>query len=214
MRSEKKAHGWVFLRRVLSSLIVIVSLLMLSFFALHESFNVPNVSAVASSANLGVYSDAACTKSVSSISWGNVSVGSEKDVTVYIKNLGPDPLIPSMNMSALNPSTAYLKIYLCWDYGGEQLDSGSVVKVTLRLFVSPYISGITSFSFNINIGVGLDKSPDINGDGIVNSIDLTFFTRAWGSAAGEPNYDYRCDLNNDGVINEADFAILASAWGQ
>lgn len=212
MRSEKKAHDSVSVRRVLLALIVAFSLLTLSFFALHESFNVPNVSAVSSSSSLGVYWDAACTKSVSSISWGNVSVGSEKYVTVYIKNVGSNALTPSMNMSALYPSTAYLKIYLCWNYSGQQLDSGSIVKVALRLFVSPDVSGISSFSLNVNIGVGLEKSPDINGDGIVNSLDSALLAKAWMSMAGESNYDYRCDLYNDGIVNIKDMALLVAHW--
>ena len=202
----------VFLHRGLLALIVAVSLLASCFFVVHWGFNVPNVSAVTSSPSLGVYWDAACTKSVSSISWGNVSVGSEKDATVYIKNLNASALTLSMNMSELSPSAAYLKIYLCWDYGGQQLRSGRVVKVTLRLFVSPYVSGVSSFSFNINIGVGLGKSPDISGDRIVNLKDLAYFTNAWLSGAGGWNYDYRCDLNNDGTINLTDLSVLTAHW--
>ena len=204
----------VFLHRTLLALIVAVSLLASCFFALHWGFNVPNVSAVTSPPTLGVYWNAVCTKSVSSISWGNVSVGSEKDITVYVKNLGTNASILSLNMSALNPSTAYLKIYLCWDYLGQRLVSGGVLKVTLRLFVSSYVSGINNFSFNINIGAGdfLDKSPDINHDGIVNVLDLPFFARAWLSRAGGSSYDYRCDFNNEGMVNIIDLSVLAAHW--
>lgn len=202
----------VFLRKTFLTLFVVISLLTLSFFTLHGVFNVPNVSAVTSASGLGVYWDAAGTKPVSSISWGNVSVGSEKDVTVYVKNLGTTPVILSMNMSALGPSAAYLKIYLCWDYYGWQLGSGSIVKVTLRLFVSPYVSGINNFSFNINIGVGLGKSPDINDDGIVNVRDAAFLSKAWLSIAGRANYDYRCDFNNDGIINTKDVTPISLNW--
>jgi hypothetical protein len=208
----KELTRLVFLRRVLLALVVVVSLLASSFVALHWGFNVPNVSAVTSSPTLGVYWDAACTRSVSSVGWGNVSAGSEKDVTVYIKNQGSSGLIPSMNMSALTPSMAYLKIYLCWNYGGQQVGPGSVVKVTLRLFVATAITGVTTFSFNINIGVGLEKSPDINGDGKVSGFDLLLLSKAWGHRAGEPSYDYRCDLTNNGLVNAGDMIILQLAW--
>jgi hypothetical protein len=203
-----------FLHRGFLALIVAVSLLASCFFAVHLGLNVPNVSAVTSSPSLGVYWDAAGTKSVSSISWGNVSVGSEKDVIIYVKNLGTNASSLSMNMSALNPSSAYLKIYLCWDYREQQLVSGGILKVTLRLFISPYVSGIKDFSFNINIGAGdfLDKSPDINRDGIVNVLDLPYFTSAWSSRAGESSYDYRCDFNNDGIVNLIDLSALATQW--
>jgi len=202
----------IFLHRALLALTVVVSLVASSFFAMHWGFNVPNVSAVTSSPSLGVYWNAACTQNVSSISWGNVSVGSEKDVAVYIKNLGSSGLILSLNMSALKPSTAYLKIYLCWDYRGQQLGSKIAVKVTLRLFVSPYVSGIRNFNFSINIGVGLEKSTDINRDGIVNSLDFQLFAKSWSSSAGEWNYDYRCDFNNDGIVSTKDMSILSQHW--
>jgi hypothetical protein len=142
-------------------------------------------------------------------------MGSEKDVIIFVKNLGSNATVLSMNMSALNPSSAYLKIYLCWNYNGELAGSGSVIEVTLRLFVTPLISGVNSFSFNINIAAGLclDKSPDINGDGVVNGLDLAIFSKAWGTIAGQPNYDYRCDFYNDGVVNVEDLVILAGAWG-
>jgi hypothetical protein len=209
---QKKMRVLVLLRGVLLAVVLAVSLLTLSFIATRWGFNVPNVSAVTSAPNLGVYWDAACSESVSSISWGNVSVGSETDVFVYVKNLGSDSLILSMNMSALDPSTAYLKIYLCWDYDGQPLGSGSVVKVTLRLFVTPGIVGVNNFGFNINVGEGLAKSPDINGDGVVNILDVGLLARSWGARVGESNYDYRCDLNNDGIVNIEDVAILAAHW--
>jgi hypothetical protein len=214
---EEKRHRLLLLRKGFPVLILVICLLTVGVLAVQRSIYVPNVSAVTTSPILGVYWDQACTKPVSSISWGNVSAGwgSEKDVVVFVKNLGSNATVLSMNMSALNPSSAYLKIYLCWDYGGQLVGPGSVVEVTLRLFVTPLISGVSSFSFNINIagGLGLNKSPDINGDGVVDGLDLAIFSKAWGNAAGRPNYDYRCDFDNEGIVSSDDLRILASAWG-
>jgi hypothetical protein len=214
MQSEKKAHRSLFLRRVLLALILTISLLMLGFFALHNVFRIPNVSGVyIMSSNIGVYWNARGTLPVSTINWGNVSVGSEKDVTVYVKNLGPDALILSMNTSSWSSSAASLKMYLCWDFNGKQVEVGSMVKVILKLFVSPDISGVSDFSFNINMGVGLEKSRDINGDGIVSIKDATPLGLSWLAKAGSPNYNYRCDFNNDGIVNIADAAIRAASFG-
>jgi len=44
---------------------------------------------------------------------------------------------------------------LTWDYGGQVIDVGAVVQVTLSLTVSDTIEGVTSFSFDIVI-VGSD----------------------------------------------------------
>ncbi len=213
MRLKEKEYISRFLRRDLVPLILVISLLVISFLALQNVFRIPNVSGVSIlSSSIGVYWDAGGKSNVATINWGNVSVGSEKDVTVYVKNLGPSALVLSMNTSAWIPSTVYPKMYLCWNYSGQHVGSGSVVKVTLRLFVTPGVSGVSSFSFNINIGVGLQKSPDINGDGKINDLDLALLAKAWGSLAGEPNYDYRCDFNNDGVVGARDLGILSSAW--
>ena len=180
MQQKERESLSNFLKKGIVPLILIVSFLVMSFLALHNVSLVQNVSGVnISSSNIGVYWNAEGTLPVSTINWGNVSLGSEKDVSVYVKNLGPDALILSMNTSAWNPSAASLKMYLCWDYNGKQAGSGSIVKVTLKLFVSPDISGVHNFSFDINVGVGLQKSPDINGDGIVNVLDITILAMAW-----------------------------------
>lgn len=180
---------------------------------LHGPFNVSNVSAVSTlGTSLEVYWDQGCSKTVPSIDWGNVSVGSEKDNTVFVKNLGSSALILSMNTSEWSSSSAYQKIYLCWDYGGQSVGSLSVVRVTLKLFVSPSISGVRSFSFKINLGAGLGKSPDINGDGNIDVSDAALLGMAWGTRAGDSKYNYRCDLNNDGTVDIADATILARTF--
>ncbi len=51
-------------------------------------------------------------------------------------------------------------------------------------------------------------SPDINGDGIVNSADLGFIIAAWNQTG--PN---AADLNQDGIVGPADLGLLISAWG-
>jgi hypothetical protein len=216
MEFEEKEHRSLHMRKGFLTLILAICLLTVGFFFMQRGTYVPNVSAVTTSPSLAVYWDQACTKPISSISWGNVSAGwgSEKDVIIFVKNLGSNATVLSMNMSALSPSSAYLKVYLCWNYNGQPIGSGSVVEVTLRLFVTPLINGVNSFSFNINIatGLGLDKSPDINGDGVVNLLDLSIFAEAWMTKAGGPNYDYRCDFNNDGIVNLKDLNILTAAW--
>jgi hypothetical protein len=52
----------------------------------------------------------------------------------------------------------------------------------------------------------VSPSPDINGDGIVNSFDVVALV----SHLGE-NYP-SADLNNDGIVNSVDYSILSSWW--
>lgn len=49
-------------------------------------------------------------------------------------------------------------------------------------------------------------SPDINGDGTVNGLDLTMLLAAWGTSLAA------CDLNADGTVNGADLTALLAAW--
>ena len=198
----------------LATLVLITSLLSVSFVAWRSFSTVSNASVILASSGIGVYWDYAATKPVTSINWGNVTPGSERQKTVYVKNLGTEPLILSMNTSTWNPPSASLSIFICWDYNGKQIGPGKIIKSTLRLIVSSTIKDVNAFSFNINIGVGLEKNLDINGDGIVNIVDATFFALAWLSRAGFPKYDYRCDFNNDGIINITDLTIFMSNWQQ
>ncbi len=47
-------------------------------------------------------------------------------------------------------------------------------------------------------------SPDINNDGIVNSVDMSI-------VLGHMGQNYApADLNNDGMVNSVDFSILSS----
>jgi hypothetical protein len=49
-------------------------------------------------------------------------------------------------------------------------------------------------------------SPDINGDGAVNGLDLTVLLAAWGASSGA------ADLNSDGTVNGLDLTALLAAW--
>jgi hypothetical protein len=48
---------------------------------------------------------------------------------------------------------------------------------------------------------------DINGDDVVNVIDLLALLEAWGQIGGP------ADCNNDGIVNTADLLLLLGNWG-
>ncbi|MFO0874718.1 MAG: hypothetical protein U0575_12210 [Phycisphaerales bacterium] len=54
---------------------------------------------------------------------------------------------------------------------------------------------------------GLAKSPDLNGDGVVDGADLGLFVSEWGNSGGPG------DINGDGMVDGADMGILLSKWG-
>jgi hypothetical protein len=52
------------------------------------------------------------------------------------------------------------------------------------------------------------QPSDLNGDGIVDSIDLSILVSRWGSS------DATADINNDGTVDALDLSVLVSNWGQ
>jgi hypothetical protein len=52
------------------------------------------------------------------------------------------------------------------------------------------------------------KSADLNGDGIVNSLDWSIMKNKWGTS------DAAADINRDGVANTLDWSIMKGEWGR
>jgi len=100
---------------------------------------------------VGIYWNSACTNRTSSINWGLLDPGSNKTVTVYVKNEGNSVVTLSKATQNWNPSTGSSYMTLNWNYVGQPLSVNQVLQTKLTLVVSPTISGITNFSFDITI---------------------------------------------------------------
>ena len=57
-------------------------------------------------------------------------------------------------------------------------------------------------------------STDIDGNGVVNIVDISLVARAWGSTSGSPRWDPRCDIDGNGVVNIIDIALVAKDYGK
>jgi hypothetical protein len=63
-------------------------------------------------------------------------------------------------------------------------------------------------------GIGLFRFfGDVNGDQVVNGLDLGLFRNAFGTSAGDPNYLSYLDFNGDGVINGFDLGQFRTRFG-
>ncbi len=100
---------------------------------------------------IGIYWDENCTNTVYSIDWGTPSPGSSKPITVYIRNEASSPVLLSLNTTDWTPLQALEHISLDWNYTGNTINPDDAAQTTLILSVSPNISGVTTFSFNIDI---------------------------------------------------------------
>jgi hypothetical protein len=102
---------------------------------------------------ISAYWDSGLTNRVSNIDWGLIERGTQKAVTIFMRNEGNSPITLSLSTSNWNPSTASSYLTLTWNYNGQTINSGASVQVTLTLTVSASITGVNSFSFDI-IAVG------------------------------------------------------------
>jgi hypothetical protein len=55
---------------------------------------------------------------------------------------------------------------------------------------------------------------DINGDGVIDWLDVDAFADAWLATTGTPKWNARADMVSDGIINFLDFAVFAQNWHQ
>ena len=77
------------------------------------------------------------------------------------------------------------------------------------------VQGQTDVSNNTRTSLLQVHIPgDINGDGVVNIIDLVAVGSHFGARRGDPNYLPAADLNNDGVIDIIDLSIVGSTFGR
>jgi len=108
-------------------------------------------SGILATANLGVYSDSACTQSLSSIDWGVVSPGGSVSKNVYVRNLGSTQVTLILSTTNWTPSTANGPVTVSWNRQNLVLGAGQVTSATLVLSVSSTASGFTSFSVDAMI---------------------------------------------------------------
>jgi len=104
-----------------------------------------------SSLTLGIYSDSACTTPITDISWGDLQPGGSTHQTVYIKNTGNVAATLSCTFANWVPSGAASYITVVWDKEGAPIAPNESVAATFTLTVSPSITGITTYSVEINI---------------------------------------------------------------
>jgi len=117
---------------------------------LQANRTIPNAGSV-KGIGVGIYWDSACANQTSLINWGLLDPGSNKTMTVFIRNEGNAVVTLSEVAQNWNPSTASSYMSLNWNYTGQTMSVNQVLQVKLTLVVSPTVSGITNFSFDITI---------------------------------------------------------------
>jgi hypothetical protein len=99
--------------------------------------------------NLGVYWDNACTNTTTAVNWGMLSPGAASNVTLYVRSEGNTAVKLNLTTQGWNPTNTSSYMTLTWNREGQVMNPQTVTTSTLTLSVSPNVSGITNFSFNI-----------------------------------------------------------------
>ena len=137
---------------IVASVLIAMALTFTTFAAVTTSQNVQSSGAITSSANLGVYSNSACTTLLSNINWGTLTPGGATTQTIYLKNTGSDlSLALRMATNEWTPTGANGPITLTWNKEGTILQPGQSVAATFTLSASSSIANVTSFSVQITI---------------------------------------------------------------
>jgi hypothetical protein len=137
---------------VIALIVVAAFLTTTTYAALSISQNLASSGTINVSANLNVFSDAACTVPLSSFGWGSISPGATTNQTIYIKNISSGvALTLSMTAYNWNPSTANNYITLTWNPTSNIITPGASTKAVLTLSVSSNIVDIQNFNVQILI---------------------------------------------------------------
>jgi hypothetical protein len=137
---------------VIALVIIGIASVATTYAALIVNQNVSSSGSITVSANLGIYSDSGCTVPLSSLSWGNITAGTNVQRTVYVKNTSSGcSLTLSMTASGWSPSTANGNMTLSWNQEGSRLVPGQSVAAVFTLAVSSSIVDVTNFNVQISI---------------------------------------------------------------
>jgi hypothetical protein len=101
--------------------------------------------------NLGVYSDSACTQTVTSLAVGTLNPGGTATQTVYVKNTGNIAETLTMTTSNWTPSGAGSSLTLTWNRQSTVLAAGASIQATLTLTAASNTGTITTFSCDVTL---------------------------------------------------------------
>lgn len=134
---------------IVATIGIVVSVLAASLLSAYQ--RVPNTGNLRT-VGVSVYWDSACTSNVTDIDWGFLEPGDTANKTVFIKNGGTLPIVLNITTDNWDSTSAFEHITLSWNQEGNVLNTTvPVVQAVLTLSVSPDVSGVTSFNFDIII---------------------------------------------------------------
>jgi hypothetical protein len=131
----------------------------------------------------------------------NVPAGADFDLYLY-NSTGTYYGEPSVVAKSINATTGgYEQIILNPPY------SGTYYLVVKRATAS---TGGGTFTLESTGKI----AGDANGDGSVNSIDLSLLNQSYGATPTSPNWNPQCDFDKNNIINVIDLQMLGKNYGK
>ena len=79
--------------------------------------------------------------------------------------------------------------------------------------VRAYATNSIGTAYGTDLTFTAHRIGDVDGDGLVDVVDLLYLVDAFGSVTGDANYDPRCDFNGDGYVDVVDLLDLVYNFG-
>jgi len=116
--------------------------------------------------------------------------------------------------------------YGAYSFGADPGPNGDGVLATITLEATSVGTStlhlqdvVATDTIGVAIAVGTQDGnvrvtchEDVNGDGVINIVDIQLVAARWNTAEGDPDYDPLYDINEDGVINIVDIQLVAAKW--
>jgi hypothetical protein len=135
-------------KKQLATVLAIAVILTISLARLFlEDSSSMKVSAVEVATTIGLYWDANCSRTVDSVSWGNLTLGEEKKITVYVRNKGNRPCI--LTLTPANWQGGNTSNCMTLTCEKPKIEPSETVQIAPTLLVFLNASGISSFAFDI-----------------------------------------------------------------
>jgi hypothetical protein len=106
---------------------------------------------IASTVDIGVYTNPEATITCTNVDLGNLSQDSTATKIIYVKNIGNVSETLKMITVNCNPLFARSPITLAWSQEGTYLEPGSIVPATIDVKVGSNTGSFSDLSFNVVI---------------------------------------------------------------
>jgi hypothetical protein len=100
---------------------------------------------------VGIYWDQACKNTTLAFEFGQITPGTNKTLTIYVRNECNSPVLLNLKTSNWNPTSASDFISLGWNYTSHVLNINEVVPIEITITVNASTYGISDFNFDTNI---------------------------------------------------------------